>query len=433
MSDNNQKSYMFPLIIMTLLFFLLGFFTIMSNSMIEFLRTNYTLSAFQSQFVNMAFYGAYLLSIPAGYLIDKLGYRKGVVVGMLVITVGVGLFVPAIGPSFSMFMLPFFLIGFGDVFLNVAVNPYIIALGPKDKAAARLNLAGGLNSLATVIAPIFVSALIVDRAAAATTANGWSITNNLTEIVHAGVFLPAIGAAAFALIIAIIIMFLKLPEVTGEEDAPLAAGETKKSVWQHKNVVYGFIAIAMYVSAEVGVPSFLMMYYTEINATMGMPSWLSFLGTSTTSLLALYWCGLMIGRFAGSWLNTVFNPAKLLASFAAISALLVLLSQMTTGNVAFIFMLMIGLFHSIMWPNINDIGLTGVGSLAKKASGILCTGVAGAAILTVVMGVIAEKTGTPATETTAAIPAASKAYLLLFVFYGYIFFYALRGPKMAEK
>ncbi len=417
---NNKQNYTFPLIIMMLLFFLLGFFTIMSNSMISFLKERcQDVTTFQSQFVNMAFYGAYLLSIPAGYIISKLGYRKGVVVGMLVITLGVGLFIPALGPSLGLFLFPFFMIGLGDVFLNVAVNPYILALGPKETAASRLNLAGGLNSLATVIAPLFVSALIVDRA----TAFANTGVTDKTQIISAGIFLPAIGAASFALLIAIILMFLKLPEVTAEEEVKDSSAPVKTSVWQYNQVTFGLVAIAMYVTVEVGIPSFLMFYYDEIKASMVMPEWLSFLGTGKTSMLAIYWSGLMVGRFMGSWLNTVFNPSKLLTAFAVISALLVLGSLLTTGNVSFVLMLVIGLFHSIMWPNINDIGLAGIGgSMVKKASGILCTGVAGAAILTLVMGKIAD-----ITHSYAA------AYSLLFVCYGYIIFYSIRGPKMVKN
>ncbi len=419
--SNSKNNYLFPLIVMASLFFLFGFITTMSNSLIDFLKGSFNLTSAQAGIVNAAFYGAYIISIPVGYLIGKTGYKKGIVIGMVLITIGFLLFIKAVDIGYVAFLCALFVVATGVVILQVAANPYILALGSAETAASRLTLTQALNSLATFFAPIFVTFVILAGATNAT-----------------AVIVPFIGIAVVTLVLGIIIYFLKLPEIKSHE-AEVIAGETAKtSVWQFKHLIFGTIAIGIYMGIEMTIPSFLPGYIKLIN-----PEFLETIktykivellakGKPEIFMISLYWGGMMIGRFVGAGILNKFSPAKVLALFAIIAAVLIFISLISSGSVAMWAIILPGLFHSIMWPVIFGLATDGLGKFAKQGSGILCTAVIFTGMWTIIQGGISDSFSIK--DAAGILIPTIKSYQWLFmttfIFYAYIIFFALKGSKM---
>lgn len=394
----SKNKYLFPLIVMASLFFLLGFITTMNNSMIDFLKDAFSLNDVEKQLPNSFFYGAYALSIPVAFVINRIGYKNGVLAGLLLIVLGFFLCIPMVGLGYIPFLVAVAVFALGVVLLQVAANPYVNALGAPETAASRLTLTNALNSVATVIAPIFVSMLIVND------------TNDPTAVQK-----PFGIIGGITLVILIVMFFLKLPEI--EEDDKDVAEKPKKyksSAFKYPHVWLGSLAIFVYMGIEIGIPSFFADYSDKIG--------FSFSSQERIDLLKYYWGGLMVGRLIGIFVLQKFTARKILTLCAIGGAVLVAASLVIGGSastVALWTFLGTGLFHSIMWPTIYNLALEDLGPLAKVASGVIATSVIGAAILTPIMGAIQTATGT----VVAAISC-------LFVYYAYLIFFATKGSKI---
>lgn len=399
MTNQDNNKYLFPLIVMASLFFLFGFITTMNNSMIDFLKDAFKLNAIQKQLPNTFFYGAYILSIPVGFLLNRIGYKKGVLSGLALIVIGFLLCIPGVSFGYYGFLSAVSIFAIGVVLLQVAANPYVNALGKPETAASRLTLTNALNSVATVIAPIFVSILIV------TTSN-----DPKTVQVPFGII------AGITLIILVVMSFLKLPEIkTEDEEIKTGTTKTYKShAFKYTHLWLGSLAIFFYMGIEVGIPSFFADYS---NKTLGF----GFDALQRTNMLKYYWGGLMIGRLMGIFLLRKFTARQLL-TFCALGGAFLLFASILIGTdaktIALWAFLGTGLFHSIMWPTIYNLSLEDLGPHAKIGSGVIATSVIGAAILTPLMGIIQQFAG-----LTVAICS-------LFVFYGYLFFFANKGSKI---
>ena len=399
MTNNKKNKYLLPLIIMAALFFLLGFITTMNNSMIDFLKGAFGLNDVEKQLPNTFFYGAYILSVPIGFLINKIGYKNGVLSGLLMIVLGFFLCIPMVGFGYYPFLLAVAVFAIGVVVLQVAANPYVNALGPKKTAASRLTLTNALNSVATVIAPIFVSMLIVND------------TNDPRAVQF-----PFGLIGVITLVILVVMFFLKLPEIKGtEEDTEKGEiKEYKSSAFKYPHVWLGALAIFFYMGIEIGIPSF----FADFSSKVG----LDFDSLTRTDMLKYYWGGLMVGRLLGIFVLQKFTAGKIL-TICACGGILFLAGAMIigtgAGTIALCLFLGTGLFHSIMWPTIFSLSLEDLGPNAKVASGLISTAVIGAAILLPIMGVIQNVTGT----VFAAIAC-------LFVFYLYLIFFASKGSKI---
>lgn len=399
MTKTMKNKYLLPLIIMAALFFLLGFITTMNNSMIDFLKGAFHLNDVEKQLPNTFFYGAYILSVPIGFIINKIGYKNGVLSGLAMIVLGFFLCIPMVGFGYYPFLLAVGVFAIGVVVLQVAANPYVNALGPKKTAASRLTLTNALNSVATVIAPIFVSMLIVND------------TNDPRAVQF-----PFGIIGVITLVILVIMFFLKLPEIKGtEEDTEKGeVKEYKSNAFKYPHVWLGALAIFFYMGIEIGIPSF----FADFSSKVG----LDFDSLTRTDMLKYYWGGLMVGRLLGIFVLQKFTAGKIL-TICACGGILFLASAMIIGTGAGIIALCLflgtGLFHSIMWPTIFSLSLEDLGPNAKVASGLISTAVIGAAILLPLMGVIQSSTGT----VFAAISC-------LFVFYLYMIFFANKGSKI---
>jgi len=420
-----KKNYTTAFIFLTILFFLWGFITVLVDSLIPRIRELFTLTYFQAGLVQFAFFGAYLvLSIPSGIILSKIGYKKGIVVGLLTMALGCLLFYPAASfRSFPVFLLGYFVLAGGITVLQVAANPYVAVLGDETKASSRLNLSQAFNSLGTAIAPAF-GALFLLSDTIKTSEEINTLTDSAKELYYvneaAAVQTPFLALASFVFLLAIVFSFVKFPTILN--DVP-KNGYSK--LLQQKSLVMGAFAIFVYVGAEVAIGSYLVNYLDSMNLAdvVKTNNFLSsiaslFLGDDLSSIdnfgilgafVTFYWSGAMIGRFIGAYLTQVLRPTKVLMAFAIGAMVLVVLSSQSTGVFAMYTILAVGLFNSIMFPTIFTLSLEGLNDLKPQASGLLCTMIVGGAVIPPLFGFLVDSFG------------FQSALILVVVCYYYIF------------
>ena len=407
MNPKQTPNYTFALIVVFIVCFLIGFVTTMNNSMIPFCSKAFNLTAQDGQYVNSAFYGAYLLAIPFAFLMSKIGYKGTLVLGLAV--VGIGFVINSLGISaaisaganvYAVFLGTMCLVAMGIVMLQNVANPYVMVLGSPEKGAFRMTLSQALNSVATTVAPIFITQIIISGKTPA------------PEYVPG----PYLGLGIFTLVVCGILVMLKLPKIDEGKQAE-DAGEHrqyKSSVFKYPHVWLGALGIFAYMGVEIGVPSMLKYRFELLPEYAGVD-----VSDVVTSYLSFYWGGMMVGRFVGAGILTKFEPRKLLTSCLLLGAFCILLSLLFSSSMLGIWcMLAAGLFHSVMWPLIFNLGLQELGPHTKAASGVINTGVIGAAILMPLMGAIVDMTG------------VIIAMCFLFVFYAYIIWFCNWGSKI---
>lgn len=430
---NQQKSYKSSFILLTTLFFLWGFITVLVDSLIPRLRELFTLTYFQAGMVQFAFFGAYfLLSIPASYILSKIGYKRGIILGLFTMALGCLLFYPAASYRvFGIFMLAYFILAGGMTILQVAANPYVAVLGSEEGASSRLNLSQAFNSLGTAIAPA-VGALFILSDTIKTKNEIASLSETAKETYLASeasaVQTPFLGLAAFIIFIAGIFFFAKLPKIMSETSTG-----TYAEAFKQKNLMLGVLGILFYVGAEVAIGSYLVNYFLDMNL-VEVISENGFMKSIAEGILnsgltendnkavvgvfvTFYWSGAMIGRFVGSYLTKIMNPGKVLGIFATIAILLISISISTTGLLSMWSILAVGLFNSIMFPTIFTLAIDGIGALKPKASGLLCTAIVGGAIIPPLHGYFADIIG------------FKSAFSFVIACYAYILWYAYKNSK----
>jgi len=428
---------------MSMIFFIFGFVTTFNITLSAKVKEVFQLSEWMAQLVNGVFFFTYfLLSIASGTIIKKIGYKMGVILGLLAVGIGSYLFFPAANiPSYPFFLIAIFIMASGVVFLQTAANPYVAALGPSSTASGRLNLTQALNSIGTTLAPLVLSVFVF-------TAAGTAMGAKAVQV-------PFLVIGTIVILIGIGIFFLKLPEISTQ-------GEQKKSIWKYPHVLLGALGIFFYVGAEVGTAAMIVPYLTAPE-----------LGGLTPELAAkyaaIYWGGAMIGRFFGSiMLSNIADQKKkytyvlfvlvfafiagwyitsrsvngglifmgisavnflamqlgrsktsiTLAVFAAFAAILELVTMGTTGMVAMWAVISIGFFNSVMFPNIFALSVDGLDkSEMSMASGVINTLIVGGAVVPVLMGLLADGFG------------VRYAFILPVICYAYIAFFALIGSK----
>lgn len=407
--SQNKPNYLFPLIIVFIVCFLIGFVTTMNNSMIEFCKEAFKLTDTQGQLVNTFFYGAYFFSIPFAMMMNKIGYKSTLVLGLTVVACGfianyLGV-TAALGTAnvYTIFLCCMSLVALGVVMLQLVANPYVMVLGAPESGAFRMTLSQALNSVATTVAPMFITYVII--------AGKPKLPENVPG--------PFLGLGIFTLVIAAILFFIKLPDPDKDKAADDAADATadvkqyKSSVFKYPHVWLGALAIAMYMGLEIGIPSMLPAYW---KADPTLP------GTAT-DYLPFYWGGMMVGRFAGSAILAKFKARTLLSACLILGAICVGVSFVLPGMYAVYAMLAAGLFHSVMWPLIFNLGLQELGPHTKSASGIINMGVLGGATLPLLMGTVVDN---PSLGVGVAI-------MMMFVYYIYVFWFCNFGSKIGLK
>ena len=407
------QSYGAALATVTTLFFMWGFLTCLNDILVPHLKPIFDLNYARVMLIQFAFFGAYFIfSIPSARIIDWIGYQRSMVVGLLTMGVGAFLFVPAASvPSFGLFLGALIVLAAGITCLQVAANPYVTVLGKPETASSRLNLTQAFNSLGTFLAPFFGSLFILS--AAPKTADQIRVlapqalqAYRLQEA--ATVKMPYVGLGVALVILAIAIGSFKLPKI---EHAQRKVGEkVNDSIWKHPNLVFGAIAIFVYVGAEVSIGSFLVNYFNQ-------PEIGGLTEKAAANLVAFYWGGAMVGRFIGSGLLQKVKTGYLLGLCTVCAAALVAISMLTSGHVAMYSIILVGLFNSIMFPSIFTLGVAELGPLTGDGSGILIMAIVGGAIIPVAQGAIADRIG------------IHHAFFLPVICYLYILFFALNGSK----
>lgn len=431
-----QKSYRSSFILLTVLFFLWGFITVLVDSLVPRLRELFTLSYAQAIMVQFAFFGAYfVLSVPASYILSKIGYKRGIILGLLTMALGCLLFYPAASYRiFGIFILAYFILAGGITILQVAANPFVAVLGSEDGASSRLNLSQAFNSLGTAIAPA-VGALFILSDKIKTETEISSLTGEARQLYlsaeASAVQKPFLGLAIFIILIAAIFFFAKLPKLIDETHTGTYSGAFK-----NKNLMLGVLGIFFYVGAEVSIGSFLVNYFQDMNMvpliresnslmnianTVANIFFKSLDGADDKALLGIfvifYWSGAMFGRFIGSYLTKIMKPGKVLAMFATLAIILIIISISTTGILSMWSILAVGLFNSIMFPTIFTLAIDGIGELKPKGSGLLCMAIVGGAIIPLICGNLIDSVG------------FKLAFLFITICYGYILWYGYKNSK----
>lgn len=416
--ENQERDYSSALATLTSLFFAIGFTAALNDILIPHLRAVFSLSYAEAMLVQFCFRLAYLsVSLPAGWIAGKLGYKKGIVIGLTTAGVGCLIFYPAASlEQYGVFLLALFVLASGFTFLQVSVNPYVTVLGKPETASSRLNLTQAFDSLGTTVAPYLGSLLILSFAVKSTQELRKFSPHQLASYRLAearSVQVPYLGLGVVLFAIAAIFAFLKLPEIKGGQ--PSASGGDgqnydglHKSAWGYKNLYLGVIGIFVYVGAEVSIGSFLVNYFGS-HDILSMPA------AEAGKFVAFYWGGAMVGRFIGSGLQRKIKPEKMLAFNALTAALLVIVSMLSFGYLAMWTILLVGLFNSIMFPTIFSLSINGIGKHTSQASGILCMAIVGGALIPVVQGLIADNIG------------IHHAFFIPVLCYLYIAYYGLRG------
>ena len=378
----------------TMLFFMWGFLTCLNDILIPHLKSIFELGYAQVMMVQFAFFSSYaIFAFPAGWVVDRIGYKRTMVAGLLVMAVGALLFVPAAAvASFALFLCALIVLAAGITTLQVAANPYVANLGPPRTASSRLNLSQAFNSLGTTVAPYFGGALILsttmltpDRLHSLSAAALQTYRQQQASTVR----IPYIGIALALVLLAIAIAVIKLPSMSFTQDirpGELDTTDRGDSIWRHSQLLLGAAAIFLYVGAEVSIGSFLVNYLSQ-------PDIGNYPEKTAAHLVSYYWGGAMVGRFIGSGLMTRIRASRLLGLVAAVATVLVLVTMLTFGQVAVWSVILVGLFNSIMFPSIFTIALEGLGPLTSRGSSLLVTAIVGGAILPVMQGKIADAIG----------------------------------------
>jgi FHS family L-fucose permease-like MFS transporter len=412
------RSSQVPLMVLSSLFFSWGFLTCLNDVLIPHLRAAFSLGFAKAALVQFAFFAAYaLVSIPAGRIVARLGYARGLVVGLGSAGVGCVLFYPAAGMrSYPLFLGALFVLASGITVLQVSANPYVAALGPKESAPSRLTLTQAFNSAGTFLAPWFGSYVIlsvpVKSAAELASLPAEQVAHYMASEADS-VRVPYLGIAFGLFALAFVAARLRLPDVHEErQDASVDTDvlPDRPGPLSYPHLVAGIAAIFLYVGAEVSIGSFMVSYLGEADVG-GLPE------AVASRYLAFYWGGALVGRFVGAGVLRRVSGGRVLAVCALAAALACATGTLARGPFAIGCALSIGLFNSIMFPTIFALALAGLGRHTRQASGLLCTAIVGGALVPLLHGALADRVG------------LHLAFLLPATAYAYIAYYGWRGSR----
>jgi FHS family L-fucose permease-like MFS transporter len=401
------------------LFFMWGFITVINGTLLPHLRSVFELSYFQAALIESVWFIAYFFaSIPSALLIERIGYKKSLVTGLLIMAAGaLGMTLGAILPSYGVTLLMLFVIASGITLLQVAANPYVAVIGKPETASSRLNLVQAMNSAGTMLAPLFGGYLILGRSKGGT-ADASTVLTEAERLADAqSVILPYLLVAAVLVVLAVVIARFPLPALGS---ATQRAAKHKKTgslfsrfwnhpLWAHRNLTLGVVAIFIYLLAEIGVGNLFVNFVVR-------PEIGNMTTAQASNYLTLLWGGMMVGRFVGSAIMSKVDAAKVLAVSAVGAFIVMTVAVFSTGQLAMWSLISVGLFHSIMFPTIFTLGIRGLGPLTEEGSGLLVMAIAGGALVAV-QGWIADHYG------------LQLSFVVTMVCELYIVFYALWGSK----
>ncbi|WP_226469494.1 sugar MFS transporter [Luteimonas panaciterrae] len=402
--------------VVSLIFFTWGGLTSLNDVLIPHLKAVFQMNYFQTMLIQMTFFGAYfLMSLPSGAVVARVGYKSSIVIGLVVAAVGAVMFYPAARlPSYPLFLSALFVLASGITLLQVAANPYISLLGEPAGAPSRLNLAQALNSLGTTLFPTLIGPLILSAAVlGADQLAAMSTTEQLAYRAEQArsVQVPYLALAGGLLVLAVFVLLMRIPSLREATDRGDETHHTFGEVLRFPHLRWGVLAIFVYVGAEVAIGSFLINYISGPN-TGGLSE------ATASRYLGFYWGGAMVGRFIGAALLRTIDARKLLAIFAGMTLLLLATTMSTKHDAAMWSVLAIGLFNSIMFPTIFTIAIERLGPMTSKASSLLIMAIVGGAIIPLLQGWLADHIG------------IQHAFVLPLICYAYIAWYGLRGSRL---
>lgn len=404
-------TYRAALALLATLFFMWGFISVINNTLLPHLRSVFELNYFQTTLIESIWFIGYLIaSIPAAMLIERIGYKRALTVGLTVMTIGsLGMVLAASLPSYWVTLVSLFTVSCGIALLQVAANPYVAVIGSPETSESRLTLVQAFNTTGDVLAIIFGKYLILARTTGGTSAEGTQLTQAQRMADAEATMLPYLIVAGVLALLAIMIARAKLPEL-GAATRRIAAEERKHlSLWNHRNLVFGCGAIAMCVWAEISVGNLFINFASQ-------PTVANITHEQAAYYLTFFWGGMMVGRFAGAFIMRKFAPEKVLAVFAFGGVIASLAATLAQGPLAMYALISVGLFTSIMFPTIFALAIRGLGPLTEEGSGLLILSIAGGALV-FINGKVADQYG------------IQWAFLITALCELYVLFYALWGSK----
>lgn len=441
----NQK-YVVPFVLVTSLFFLWSIGVNLNDVLIPHLKKAFDLTDFQSSFIQVAFFGGYFLTaFPAGWLMEKIGYKKGILVGLLICAIGTLLFLPAASSRlYGFFLFALFVMSSGQSFLEVGANPYVTVLGPSESSERRLNLAQSFNAVGAALVPTLGAAFILSgieyTPAQRATMTPQQLQAYITSEANM-VKVPYLIITGIFLLVAALIYLSHLPEVQSQEKegANGDPGRGLNSILAHPHLIKGVIAQFFYVGAQVGVGSFVIRFvkYTMPSTVENMAEWgkgflaghqgaqasfLTHIMPSTPEKMAALFLvahqtGFMLGRFSGSWMMKRIPAPKLLSVFGIGALTCVVIGISGSGLASVLAIVLVGFFNSIMFPTIFALSLKNLGALTKRGSSLLVMSIIGGALIPAVMGRISDASN------------IQQAFILPLICYVYVIYFAVRGYK----
>ncbi len=398
---SSNQTHRFALFSLTSLFFMWGFITCLNDILIPYLKAMFELNYTQAMLIQFCFFGSYfIVSLPAGALVSKIGYKAGIVVGLAIASAGCLLFYPAAQLSvYPLFLLALFVLAAGITVLQVSANPYVSALGPSETASARLTMTQAFNALGTTVAPIFGAWLIFKGAETLDTSDPSSVQ------------IPYLFLAFALVVLAVVFSYLKLPNLGKAENFELSP----KKALRFRHLRLGAIGIFVYVGAEVAIGSFLVNF-------LSTPEIGGLTETTAAHYITYYWGGAMVGRFIGAVIMQKIPANRVLTFNSIMAILLVAIAIVSTGKIAMWAILAVGLFNSIMFPTIFSLAIDRLKDATSHGAGVLCLAIVGGAIIPLLQGVLADLVG------------LQISFILPIICYLFIVYYAISGyAPVAEE
>jgi MFS transporter, FHS family, L-fucose permease len=418
-----QKSYLLPMIIIGALFFIFGFVTWVNGTLIPYLKIACQLETdLQSYFVATAFFIAYtVMAIPSSFVLNKTGYKRGMAIGLMIMAVGALIFIPAAGSrNFDLFLLGLFIIGTGLALLQTASNPYVSIIGPIESAATRISIMGISNKIAGILAGLIFGYIALNDAdvleAKLKTMDAVAKNEVLNELASR-VIVPYAILAGVLIALAVAILFSGLPDIHDEgesesSDTSNAAAKAKTSVFQYPHLLQGVLALFLYVGVEVMAGDTITSYGKSLGIELSTARFF------TQLTLAFMLIGYVIGIFT---IPKYVSQSMALRVCSILGVVFTIAAVLTTGYTSVLFIAMLGLANSLMWPAIFPLAIDGLGRFTKIGSALLIMGISGGAILPLIYGALSESIGT------------RTAYLLMAPCYLFILYFAVKGYKAGKQ
>ncbi|HEV8456850.1 MAG TPA: sugar MFS transporter [Methylomirabilota bacterium] len=417
-------SYRPALSLLATLFFMWGFITVINNTLLPHLRSVFVLDYTRTTLIESVWFIAYFVaSLPSAKLIERVGYQRAIVIGLVIMAAGALMMAPAAHlTSYALVLTALFVIASGITLLQVAANPYVAVIGPHETSSARLNLVQAFNSLGTTLAPLFAGYLILGRSKGGTAQADVHLTAAERYADAQSVILPYMIVAVVLVALAVVIARFPLPAIGQSTQRASKVDRAGLSLWRHRNLVFGVPAIFIYLIAEIGVANLFINFVSQ-------PDIAAITHEQASRYLALLWGGMMVGRFAGSFVMRRVPAEHVLAAFSIGAFVLMLVTTFASGPIAMWSLILVGLCHSIMFPTIFTLGIRGLGPLTEEGSGLLIMAIAGGALV-VVQGWLADRYGL---QLSFLLTAACELYVLFYALWGSRPTHALPDPEVVEQ